>query len=202
MGYVQSAFPNQKRVKLKYSQVFQLDTTTGPAGVERKFRANSINDPDFSIGGHQPMGHDQWAAAYLHYRVAASTISAQIVGVHDGTVLDNAVAWVALGATTSANTVATTAIERGRAVWKVLSNSHDTSAKALINSYDAKSFFGGQQAGGDEQKAAMGSNPVEDVLFSVGVELMNGAAVSRTYDVLITIDYDVLLTEPVQLDQS
>jgi len=32
-------------------------------------RANSIFDPQYSVGGHQPRGHDQWALQYGQYLV-------------------------------------------------------------------------------------------------------------------------------------
>lgn len=46
------------------------DTVTLGAGNTAHFwRINSLFDPDYSIGGHQPAFHDQWATLYGRYRV-------------------------------------------------------------------------------------------------------------------------------------
>lgn len=39
------------------------------------FRGNGLFDPDVQVGGQQPMGFDQWAALYRHYRVIGSKIT-------------------------------------------------------------------------------------------------------------------------------
>ena len=41
---------------------------SGSAPVWHRF-VNSIHDPDYETGGHQPLGHDQWATFYNSYRV-------------------------------------------------------------------------------------------------------------------------------------
>lgn len=38
-------------------------------GTEKAYRLNSLFDPDFSVGGHQPYGFDQMAAMYNKYIV-------------------------------------------------------------------------------------------------------------------------------------
>lgn len=53
-------------------------TTTGVNSVV--LRGNSIFDPDFGVGGGQPMGHDQYANFYRKYRVLASKVEAWISG--------------------------------------------------------------------------------------------------------------------------
>lgn len=39
-----------------------------------QFRGNSIFDPDLTSTGHQPLGHDEFAAMYQRYRVHASRV--------------------------------------------------------------------------------------------------------------------------------
>jgi len=43
------------------------------------FNLNSIFDPDRTGVGHQPLGHDQWAAFYSRYRVMSVEIIAEFV---------------------------------------------------------------------------------------------------------------------------
>jgi len=63
--------PERAIVRLPYYDAFNLDFTSADYGVTQwhRFRINSIFDPDFEIGGHQPGGHDQLAQFYGKYRV-------------------------------------------------------------------------------------------------------------------------------------
>ncbi len=51
-------FPDKFTAKLRYVQEFGLDTGAGLNSV-KTFRANGIFDPDFAVGGHQPMFSDE-----------------------------------------------------------------------------------------------------------------------------------------------
>ena len=60
--------PDLYFVKLRYQETINLTTSgTGISGYA--FSINSINDPNISGTGHQPMGHDQLAAMYERYTV-------------------------------------------------------------------------------------------------------------------------------------
>ena len=43
-----------------------------PNGADFVYRGNSCFDPDFAVGGTQPLAFDQWSALYTRYRVLAS----------------------------------------------------------------------------------------------------------------------------------
>lgn len=60
--------PQSMNVKLRYfDDYLGVDTQA----VIQNYSANSLYDPLFTLGGHQPMGFDQWAAFYKSYRVNA-----------------------------------------------------------------------------------------------------------------------------------
>lgn len=59
--------PDQMFCKLRYSDTYTLGTLSSFQSV--LIRANSLFDPDYAVGGHQPMGFDQYAALYGKYRV-------------------------------------------------------------------------------------------------------------------------------------
>lgn len=186
---------------MKYSQIIALDTNVIGLGVENKFRANSLFDPDQSGIGHQPMGHDEWAVAYQHYRVVGSTIAINAAPV-SGAVPDPAIFWVSLSSDASASVEATTVVERGRAAHKLINSGTDTPDKPLINSYVSEKFFGKAEATMQGQKALFGANPAEDVYFNVGVQQMIPSSPGRVYYALVTITYDCILTEPKPLATS
>lgn len=67
-----TAFADTTFVKLKYLQIFNLVHSTTLAASN--MRGNSLFDPDFAVGGHQPRGFDQWAALYDRYCVYGCSI--------------------------------------------------------------------------------------------------------------------------------
>jgi len=70
-------FPNRKLVKLRYVEnQLSMDPTTANFD-SYAFRANSVFDPDVQLGGHNPMGFNQWAAIYRKYTVLGAKISMQ-----------------------------------------------------------------------------------------------------------------------------
>nr|QXP07587.1 MAG: putative capsid protein [Arizlama virus] len=56
-------------IKLTYSELGAL--TYGGAGTAAAYQyiSNALYDPNYTGGGHQPLGFDQWAAFYNKYRV-------------------------------------------------------------------------------------------------------------------------------------
>lgn len=67
--------PKRKRVTMRYVDYVPLDgTLSAGSTVSHIFRANSIYDPDYTLPGHQPMGHDLYQNLYEHYSVVRSAI--------------------------------------------------------------------------------------------------------------------------------
>lgn len=67
------SIPDRVRVKLVYTQLTLMSSTTGSI-VDQIFSLNSPFDPDFSGTGTQPLLYDQWAAWYGYYRCFGSSI--------------------------------------------------------------------------------------------------------------------------------
>jgi len=59
--------PPVLKTKLKYTE--NVYATSAGGDYTYVFRLSSINDFDYSGAGHQPMGHDQLALLYDHYKV-------------------------------------------------------------------------------------------------------------------------------------
>lgn len=63
-----SGFPEKMIVRLKYVDSHTLgDNTASMASFT--YRCNSIYDPNYTAGGHQPFYHDQFAQIYQNYKV-------------------------------------------------------------------------------------------------------------------------------------
>lgn len=68
------ALPRTLRDTLVYSTTAKLDPSAGNM-ASAYFRASSIFDPQFAVGGHQPRGHDTLAQFYKHYKVLKAVCS-------------------------------------------------------------------------------------------------------------------------------
>lgn len=63
-------FRSSMSVKMHYAQDHVMQAgTLGAVGVEQIYRINSLFDPDFTAGGHQPYAFDQMALLYRKYKV-------------------------------------------------------------------------------------------------------------------------------------
>lgn len=71
-------FPRELVTRIRYCDVYTL-TSTASSISKNSFRMNSINDPDQTGVGHQPMYHDQYAALYDRYVVLGSKITVQFI---------------------------------------------------------------------------------------------------------------------------
>jgi hypothetical protein len=65
--------PQKLRAVLRYTDSYTHTHTSG-AVQTWLFRGNSVFDPDYTYGGHQPVGFDEYAAFYQHYIVRRSRI--------------------------------------------------------------------------------------------------------------------------------
>lgn len=81
-----SGVPQSMNVKLKYADRALIATSISGSSVS-VIRLNSLFDPDFGVGGHQPMGFDQYAAFYNRYRVNAVKIKMTLFNDSDPSAL-------------------------------------------------------------------------------------------------------------------
>lgn len=72
-------FPLKRLVRLKYSDTIRLDPGLSTADFST-FHCNSLFDPDYSGGGHQPRAMDQWGVFYKKYTVLSSKITVKVFG--------------------------------------------------------------------------------------------------------------------------
>lgn len=80
-----NVFPDRLRVKLVYTQQEILTQATFATPLEwRAIRGNGPFDPDFFIGGTQPLGWDQWTPFYNQYVVKASKITVTCTSTSSG----------------------------------------------------------------------------------------------------------------------
>lgn len=195
---VPSGMPNIRIAKLRYSSQEQL--TSSGALVGNIWRANSINDPQEAIGGHQPMGHDTWATLFHHYVVLGSKITVNFVssattGAAPGT------AGIYLSPTANfAYSNSSAFIEAKRGPYKQMS-ANSTRQVVMRNTFSAKKFFNVKDVKDNLLRlgAATNVDPTEGAFFLIWFQTASG---TTTWYFTITIDYIVLYSEPRTMVQS
>lgn len=63
---ITTGMPTTKKLRLRYTDVANLNCTLGVAGITY-WACNNLFDPRVAIGGHQPMGYDQYMSSYYSY---------------------------------------------------------------------------------------------------------------------------------------
>lgn len=194
-----NAQPNNKVVKLRYSDTVSLDPGILKAPQGLAFRANSIFDPDYSGAGHQPMGHDQLGAFYNHYTVLGAKFTFRMSSYNSagpiicGVILDD-------DATAPSNINAL--IEQGRGYTTLIDQKGGKGISKLVARYSAKRFHGVTDVKDNIQlKATFGNNPAEGAYWVIWAACLDGTDPSALQG-QVTIDYIVQLSEPKDLTQS
>lgn len=77
-----SGLPDRAIVKLKFVSNNVLTATTG-GWAQSAWRLNSIYDPDYAVGGHQPYMFDVYSGLYSRYRVFKAVVEHDICNQED-----------------------------------------------------------------------------------------------------------------------
>lgn len=198
-NYVPSGMPTTRIAKLKYCQINALTSTSGIL-TEQLYSANNIYDPDVSGAGHQPMGHDQWAALFNHYVVLGSkitlkccdsdsTVAPTHVGLYlsDGKTLSYTSGYQYAEARKGQNRLTAPGAN------KTLYMRAKFSAKKFYNVKDMKDNT-------DRLGAAVGASPGEQAFFHFWVQTIDAS--TNTIRYIAEIEYIVLFSEPKDLSTS
>ena len=198
--------PATSVVRMRYVDQVTINPAIDSMGVYQ-FRSNSIFDPNYTGIGHQPLGHDQAAALYENYTVIGARITAKfaVQSAEDGSIPSAVGIYADYDATPP--TSLQHLIEQGRCRYKTLiANGASGSAHATLTyNFGSKKFFGYKDLKDVQSQVGspFGANPARQsyfVLFVAPIEsnLNDIPPVS----ILVTIDYIVRLTEPLDLSQS
>lgn len=179
-------FSQTKVVRLKYCDQYTITSLAGTM-ASYEWRANSIFDPDYTSGGHQPMFRDIYAGLYNKYRVLSSKITVKAVP------FPNEAHCCVLYLDDSTGLPATLSAVREQNV---------TKSEAIVESqgknnylsltYSAKKVFG--KDNDDETLASVGGNPANQQLFSIASQNLN-SAVGTNCQLVVKIEYWVQFSD-------
>ena len=199
--YCPKVCPDVMRVRLSYSDQLALTGAGLASWRAHVYRGNSLNDPDLTGGGHQPMGHDQWAAFYRRYRVLACYIEYTPAADTDGVVFSTGI--IPMNTSTLLSTIQQYE-ESAYNVSKAFGNTNATGVTkvSVYQSTDKQRGmpYNGTRMNG-ELSALMNGNPIDQWYFHVFAHADDG---STTWTVAgtIKITYDVELYDRESLSLS
>lgn len=208
---LQAPFPLQKSgVVMRFVSTKILSIPVGNfAGQVTRFgfRANGIWDPDTAVGGHQPMGHDQWQVIYNHYEVTGARISVDFSVKSSEAATKGFPITYGLGIVDQNGVLRTTdedCMMDANYRWK-RSTIAEMPAHRLTHYYNPWKWNNvkGRQLP-DSLTANFGNDPSEQQYFDVwascnyGSELPNSIRVDAT----VCIEYTCKFSEPKQLGRS
>lgn len=197
----QPAFSNQQVVFMRYVATVSINPNIGATG-EHQFRANSIFDPDYTGVGHQPMGRDEWATFYDHYTVLGCSIRATFLSQGTANNQNIFVGGILLDDDSGLISNIATVLEQGKARYAFIGNSDSgNSIKTVRHYYNPRKFFGvkDMKDNRDMLGADMSTNPSENAHFKIFIGSTDVTEDVAPQEVLVTLVYKCLLTEPKNL---
>jgi hypothetical protein len=198
-----TVFPKSTKVKLVYCDDYTVSTSS-TVQAEAYFRANGPYDPDASIGGHQPLGFDQWAAFYNHYVVEKATIEveAKESPISSDVLLQLA---VMLSDDTTIPGSPSALREQPLTNCQIFAKSCGSKSLASVKHlFVARDFFNRKDIMDNQAEigALVSANPTEQAYFCVVVGKSDGTASSLDFEIRVRLVYDVIFSEPKALAQS
>lgn len=190
MSQMWDPFPAQAQAILRYNTTIQLDPTIGVPD-SHLFRANGLQDPDFTGIGHQPYGHDTYQTIYNHYQVVSATITITPLENFDGMI------GCCLTDDSSVSGDFDTIKElKGTRMRAMGANGVPTK---LVNYFNVNQNF--DIPFQKSTSASFGANPSEDMIFHVWACAKNASS-TDSVSLNIAISYVVKMWELRDLGQS
>lgn len=195
--------PKTKVVKLRVSEAVRFNTASD-SQFSRVYSANSMTSPGFSTNV-QPRGFDEHMSMYDHYTVIGSRIKIRAVCADD-TGVPFVLAIVSSGTSTKIAPGFSDFDNIGESknkIWRLFSGSHDEGAKYLTMGFSAKRDLGRPNPlDEDDLRGSISGSPDEGWFFQVYQFPTMSGENPGPVDLLITIDYLAVLTEPAQPTRS
>lgn len=165
-----SSFPSLKPITLKYVERIDLTSAVGVVN-SNKFRLNSLFDPDFAVGGHQPFLFDQWAQFYGSYNVKRCKVTLTIAAV-------GAIMRYCLRPTddTANPTSMNLEIEKPQSKYGVVTGNIPVRVSAVYSPAQILGVNKTKYNAEDNYSAAVGADPVSQALCNLSCQSADGTS--------------------------
>lgn len=198
-------FPLKNTVNMRYvTKAFFNLTTSSP--VSFIYRANSIYDPEYAVGGNQPLGHDQWGAVYNHYIVLYSKINVRFIPF--GSNHYPGMLMLALNDDAALSGTIWGDLEQNRSKYKYMDTSFEANSTGqnliLKRGFNCRKFFDVKDVKDNVSRlgADFGANPTEQCFYILTYSNLDTADALGIGYAIVTIDYVVEMSEPKDIPES
>ena len=204
-------FADKQTARLKYVEFVTLNNSASSSSVPNvyHYRANSLHDPNYSGGGHQPRGFDELKAIYDHYTVIGSKMKASFENDVDATNQAGQYCFLMLQDTNNTPTSLVDILEesnRNKMAYKPR-NTNSSKNIILTKKFSPYKMFGIPKKdsiiNNVNLNAQVTQNPSEDAIYTIGI------ACSRTTStdpepvvVRVEIEYIAVFTEKRPMSSS
>lgn len=195
----QLPLPNRIRVRHRYCANIYIDATASAAS-SWTFQLNGLYDPDVTTTGHQPMGYDQFAALYEHYKVVGVRCQLEATGPPSSANSEQYIGMQFHENQSFTPSNIEQIVERGREVHQVLGN--QTNRCKLVKYWSAKKWFGKEAYSGGDTAGTVSTNPTEGAFCSVYTTRAENHENPDGLSFLLTLDFIADWYGPLQMNQS
>jgi len=185
--------PSISHTTHRYVQAGSLSASVGSLGIYQ-FRTNSLFDPDFTSGGHQPYGFDQFKTYYGTYMVTSSRIAMECISITSPTL-------AGVYMSTESSTGLTDAIyysEPGRGQSGIVSPVFGAS-RTFEAEWSLKAIEGHDPA---DYSALITANPANSDFYTIFTQDSFTLGASPVLYWAIAITYDVTWRDPLTVASS
>lgn len=198
MAVMGTGLPQKVIVKHRYVDTIPLTSLSGALTL-MAYRANGMYDPQYAVGGHQPMYFDQYSALYNHYTVIGSKIKYTVAPAATSYPPFTVAAYLDDDATTvPANVNAIAEQTQGSRI--LVFPTGGTAARRLGLRFSAKRVFGGSILGNTDLQGSPSSDPVEASYYMFALQAAPASNAGVT--VTVTIEYVAIWSELKDQAQS
>lgn len=175
---------------LRFTQQLSLNSGVSTTAVNH-YRANGCFDPDFSVGGHQPRGYDQYCALYNRWVVTKSKITVMPAYVAGGTVIVG----VEVGTTTNSSTDIRDHCESQLSNYAIINT---VQQKYPTQTFDLSVWKPKSNVMADDgTHGVIGADPSEQFYFTVFTADINPSSDPAAVSMFVTIEYEVTFFDPI-----
>jgi len=191
-----------QKATLRYYASISLNPAVGVA-ADYVFSANGCYDPDITGVGSQPYGFDQMMQFFDHYTVIGSRCVVECAN-NNSTTPEYAMIMLRDNATSYSGTAPASVLMEPGSVRQLLAQAGSApTVGTLAMGFSAKKFFSKNDILGEETyQGTVGSNPADQAYFHVLLIPQNTTDDLGANVLNVTIDYQVIFTEPKILAPS
>ncbi len=185
--------------KLRYVTRLAINPGASGASTNVFIKANGLFDPEVAIGGHQPMGFDQYMLIYNHFKVTSSKCTVTYVA-DSASNADNVIMTLNLDDSLDANLSVESMIEQGITTYGVQTQG-SVEAGQISKSFNSNNFFANKKYSA-EMTGTDAADPLELAFYNISASSLGPTDDSGSVRCLVVVDYIVQFSERTTLIQS